>query len=81
MSDSDISSHYNDEPPTLKSEEEEIEMPTTWAKRQQLGILQSWNTRRDEEMRAWRYNASLERGNAKRVALGEENSRRRYKIE
>jgi hypothetical protein len=48
----DSSSHYDEELPSSESEEEEVEMPATWAERQQMGILHSWNTCQAEETRA-----------------------------
>ena len=41
--------------PPSESESEEVPMPATMAEREQLGILNSWNTRRDEEIHRWRH--------------------------
>lgn len=73
------SSYYSSE-----SDEEEVEMPATsaerakWAERQQMEILQVWNTRQAEETRA---HADVERDNAELLRIGEETSRRRFRIE
>jgi hypothetical protein len=73
------SSYYSSE-----SDEEEVEMPATsaerakWAERQQMEILQVWNTRHAEETRA---HADVERDNAELLRIGEETSRRRFRIE
>jgi hypothetical protein len=77
----DSSSHYDEELPSSESEEEEVEMPATWAERQQMGILHSWNTRQAEETRAWRYNAHVERDNAELLRHAEETSLLRFPIE
>jgi hypothetical protein len=50
-------SEYNES--LSPSESEEVPMPATLAEREQLGILNSWNTRRDEEIHRWRHDNLL----------------------
>jgi hypothetical protein len=58
-SEEEESSEYNESLPPSESEEEEVPMPATMAEREQLGILNSWNTRRDEEIHRWRHDNLL----------------------